>query len=106
MYGKPVIGSVRKAVIKICGGWCIGRSPGVKEWIGTDLPKYKENVFTDLVHIAPEIRWGVDFDVTCEMVDSATNTTTTKTERINLHTAKTIFNAKDSTRDEVNAWLL
>ena len=64
------------------------------------------NVYTDLVHIAPEVRWGVDFDVTCEIFDETTNTTTTKSERINLHTGKTVFNVKDSTRDEVNTWLL
>ena len=31
-----------RALMIICGGWCIGRSPGAKEWIEEDLPKYDE----------------------------------------------------------------
>ena len=36
---KGKTGNVR-ALMKICGGWCIGRSPGAKEWIDEDLPLY------------------------------------------------------------------
>ena len=31
-----------RALMTICGGWCIGRSPGAKEWIAEDLPYYAE----------------------------------------------------------------
>ena len=52
--GIPVLGSVIKAVVKICDGdCCIGRSPRVVEWIKLDLPKYAGNVITDMWHVPP-----------------------------------------------------
>ena len=45
----------------------------MKDWIEKDLAKYNGNVVTDLVHLEPRIQWGVEFDVTCEVIDSDGN---------------------------------
>jgi len=73
----------------------------VQSWIKEDLAKYGGNVVTDLVHIPPELHWGVEFDVTCTMKDGSTK----GPERLVLHTAKTIKDMKDATLEEVNAYL-
>ena len=57
----------------------------MKDWINQDLAKYGGNVVTDLVHIPPEIRWGVEFDVTCEVIDAYGNVKETRKERLELH---------------------
>ena len=56
---------------------------------------------TDLVHIPPELHWGVEFDVTCTLKDGGTR----GPERMVLHSAKMIENMKDSTFEEVTAIL-
>ena len=77
----------------------------MRDWINKDLAKYGGNVVTDLVHIAPEIHWGVEFDVTCEVLDAKNKVTETRKARLLLHKSALTVDVKDWTVDALNYWL-
>ena len=78
----------------------------MKDWISQDLAKYGGNVSTDLVHIPPEIHWGVEFDVSCDFFDNTTNMLINhKEDRVMMHSIAKVADAKDWTREQLNEWL-
>ena len=61
-----------------------------------DEVKYGGNVFTDLQYVAPVVHWRVEFDFQCE--DG-------REGRMYMATKQKVAEAKDWSRDEINAWL-